>query len=356
MSYPVLTPQAGQHEALLEIDDVTKSFARRRGPGMPRKDRAALIAVDHATLSIARGTSIGLVGESGCGKTTLARLILQLDRLDGGDVRLGGQSLPALSSAELRAARRRMQLIPQDPGSAVDPRFTIERAVAEPLAAHGIGTAAERREQVRQLLGQVALDPASASRKIHQFSGGQRQRIAIARALALRPELLIADEPTSALDVLVQAQILNLLLDLRNSLSLTMLFISHNLGAVRHVCEAVAVMYAGRIVEIADVETLFAEPRHPYTSLLIESVPRLDPAAPADPRAARAPGERDARTAAARACPFSSRCSQARPVCSQISPPLEESRPGHWTACHFPLDPASPWPAPATTRKEARGD
>jgi oligopeptide/dipeptide ABC transporter ATP-binding protein len=350
MSRPVLTPQAGQPEALLEIDDVIKSFARRHGPGVLRRGRAATIAVDHVTLSIARGASIGLVGESGCGKTTLARLILQLDRLDSGDVRLGGQSLPALSAAELRAARRRMQLIPQDPGSAIDPRFTIERAVAEPLVAHGIGTTAERREQVRKLLGQVALDPASAGRKIHQFSGGQRQRIAIARALALRPELLIADEPTSALDVLVQAQILNLLLDLRHSLGLTLLFISHNLGAVRHVCEAVAVMYAGRIVEIADVDTLFAEPRHPYTSLLIESVPRLGPAAPAPARAA---GEWDGRTAAAQACPFSPRCPQARPVCSQIPPPLEESRPGHWTACHFPLSPAGPRSAPATTRKEA---
>ncbi len=343
MNDAVLTPLAGQDEALLEVDDVVKRFTRRRGPGGGRQ---TLVAVDHVTLSVRRGASIGLVGESGCGKTTLARLILRLDRLDSGDVRLGGQSLPRLPTAGMRTARRRMQLIPQDPGSAVDPRFTIERAIAEPLAAHRMGTPAERRERVRELLSQVSLDPDSAGRKIHQFSGGQRQRIAIARALALRPELLIADEPTSALDVLVQAQILNLLLDLRHSLGLTLLFISHNLGAVRHVCEAVAVMYAGRIVEIADAGTLFAEPRHPYTSMLIESVPRLGQAPAA---AARPAGEWDARAAAAKACPFSPRCPEARPVCSQTPPPLEESRPGHWAACHFPLR-----PTPATVQKEAR--
>ena len=335
---------------LLEVDDVVKRFTRRRGPGGRRQ---TLTAVDHVTLSVARGASIGLVGESGCGKTTLARLILQLDRLDGGDVRLGGQSLPGLPAAGMRAARRRMQLIPQDPGSAVDPRFSIGRAIAEPLVAHRIGTAAERRERVRELLGQVSLDPDSAGRKIHQFSGGQRQRIAIARALAPRPELLIADEPTSALDVLVQAQILNLLLDLRQNLGLTLLFISHNLGAVRHVCEEVAVMYAGQIVEIADTGTLFAAPRHPYTSMLIESVPRLGPAAAAAAAAAAAQpvGEPPAGKwdAAARACPFSARCPQAEAVCWQTPPPLAESPSGHWTACHFPLR-----PTPAVIQKEAR--
>jgi oligopeptide/dipeptide ABC transporter ATP-binding protein len=364
MSEGMLTPLAGQPPALLEVDNAVKRFARRRGLGGGLGGggrRETLVAVDHVTLSVARGASIGLVGESGCGKTTLARLILRLDRLDSGDVRLGGQSLGKLSAAGLRAARRRMQLIPQDPGSAIDPRFSVERAVAEPLVAHHIGTAAGRRARVGELLAQVSLDPGSAGRKIHQFSGGQRQRIAIARALALRPELLIADEPTSALDVLVQAQILNLLLELRQDLGLTLLLISHNLGAVRQVCEAVAVMYAGRIVEIAATGTLFAAPRHPYTSMLIESVPRLGPAAPSAGGPAGGPaarpagewpaGEWDARAVAAKACPFSPRCPEARPVCTQTPPPLEQSPAGHWTACHFPLRPA---PASKNVKKEAR--
>ena len=255
---------------LLEVEGLVKHFPARDGPGHVH-------AVNGVTLRLDRGETLGIVGESGCGKSTLARLILRLIEPTEGRIRFDGDDLRALPVSALRARRREMQIIFQDPYASLDPRFTVGAIIAEPLAIHRIGDRAQRRRRVTDLLATVGLEADAISRYPHEFSGGQRQRIGIARAIALEPKLIIADEPVSALDVSIQSQILDLLLDLKDRLALSYVFISHDLAVVEHVSDRVAVMYLGQIVEITDTERLYREPRHPYTEALISAVPQPDP-------------------------------------------------------------------------------
>ncbi len=315
--------------ALLEVVDLKKHFPARGGGG-------TVLAVDGVSFALRPGETLGVVGESGCGKSTLARTVLRLTPPTAGTVRFDGKDLLTLPPSELRAVRREMQMIFQDPFASLDPRLTVARIVAEPLVIHDIGDRAERRRRVAELLETVGLDAAAASRYPHEFSGGQRQRIGIARAVALRPKLVVADEPVSALDVSIQSQILNLLVDLRRRFGLAYIFISHDLAVVEHVSDTVAVMYLGRIVESAAAEDLFDRPSHPYTEALIAAVPRAEP------------GERRARIVLSgelpspedppAGCPFHPRCPRAMDVCRVDTPALRDlgtpARP-HLVSCHL---------------------
>ncbi len=261
---------------LLEVRNLVKEFGRSRG--LFRKG-AVVRAVNDVSFHIDQGETFGLVGESGSGKTTTGRCILRLIEPTSGEVRFNGEDVLAFSRSRLRAARRDMQIVFQDPYSSLNPRMRVGTIVEEPLIIHGIGSKDERRRRVAELFDLVGLDAAQSTRYPHQFSGGQRQRIGLARALALNPSLIIADEPVSALDVSVQAQVINLLMDLQDRLKLTYLFIAHDLRLVRHICSRVAVMYLGRIVEMGPTERLFASPAHPYTRALLSAIPIPDPKA-----------------------------------------------------------------------------
>jgi ABC-type oligopeptide transport system ATPase subunit len=261
---------------LVDVRGLSKVFVRRQGLFAPS---TTVTAVDGVSFEIARGETFGLVGESGSGKTTTGRCLLRLVEPTGGEVFFGGQNLLALSRTQLRHLRRHMQVVFQDPYASLNPRMRVQQIVAEPLEIHRIGTKAERRDRVAELLTVVGLDPALHDRYPHEFSGGQRQRIGLARAIALNPAFIVADEPVSALDVSVQAQVVNLLMDLQARLGLTYLFIAHDLRLVEHVCGRVAVMYRGRIVEMGDTRTIFTSPRHPYTQALLSAVPSIDPSA-----------------------------------------------------------------------------
>jgi ABC-type oligopeptide transport system ATPase subunit len=267
--------------ALLEVRDLSKHFARKRGLLRPPD---IVRAVDGVSFAIDEGETFGLVGESGSGKTTTGRCLLRLIEPTSGEVRFRGENLLACTPERLRRIRREIQMVFQDPYASLNPRMRARDIVEEPLAIHGIGTRADRRSRVTELCSRVGLDPRQLDRYPHQFSGGQRQRIGLARALALEPSLVVADEPVSALDVSIQAQVINLLIDLQRELGLTYVFISHDLRLVRHVCSRVAVMYLGRIVELARADDLFAAPRHPYTRALLAAMPVPDP--DAEPRRA----------------------------------------------------------------------
>jgi oligopeptide transport system ATP-binding protein len=262
---------------LVEVRHLRKSFVRRHGLFRPV---SMVAAVDDVSFSIDEGETFGLVGESGSGKTTTGRCMLRLMEPTGGDVFFRGENVLNFSRERMRRARRDMQMVFQDPFSSLNPRMRVETIVEEPLVIHRIGSREERRARVDELLSRVGLDPALKRRYPHEFSGGQRQRIGLARALALNPSFIIADEPVSALDVSIQAQVINLLLDLQRDLGLTYLLIAHDLHLVRHACSRVAVMYLGRIVELAPVDRIFAAPRHPYTQALLSAVPEPDPNVP----------------------------------------------------------------------------
>jgi oligopeptide transport system ATP-binding protein len=263
--------------ALLEVTDLVKEFRRKRG----FLARASVVrAVDGVSFTVNEGETFGLVGESGSGKTTTGRCILRLIEPTSGEVRFKGEDVLAFPPSRLRQARRDMQIVFQDPYSSLNPRMRAGAIVEEPLVVHKIGTRSERRARVAELFELVGLDPSQLSRYPHQFSGGQRQRIGVARALALNPSFIIADEPVSALDVSVQAQVVNLLMDLQQRLHLTYLFVAHDLRLVRHICSRVAVMYLGRIVEMGETESLFAAPAHPYTRALLSAIPVPDPSVP----------------------------------------------------------------------------
>ncbi|RBP15772.1 peptide/nickel transport system ATP-binding protein [Roseiarcus fermentans] len=315
---------------LLDVADVHKAYRLPRPrPFAAHGFKPALSGVSFAVIA---GRSFGVVGESGSGKSTLARIALALDRPDAGAVRLEGRSLFDLGRRDLRAQRAHMQMIFQDPFGSLDPRMRVERIIAEPLAAQGGVSRAERRARVAAQLQAVGLRPGDAQNYPHEFSGGQRQRIAIARALITRPKLVIADEPVSALDVSVQAQALNLMTDLMRDAGVTFLLISHDLAVVAHICETTAVMFRGKIVEAGPTAALFASPAHPYTRELVDATPRLDRA----PKAA-APLSAPPAPASGRGCPYAPRCPQARPRCGEDAPALTEAGEGRRVACWFPL-------------------
>jgi oligopeptide/dipeptide ABC transporter ATP-binding protein len=310
---------------LLEVENLSKHY--------PVTGRRTLRAVEDVSFTIAPGEVLGVVGESGSGKTTLGRSVLRLHPLTAGSVRFRGQDIAQASRRELRPFRRHMQIIFQDPDASLNPRMTVEQSIAIPLQVHepSLGRAA-RRTRVEEALHRVGLSSASADRYPHEFSGGQRQRIGIARALMCRPELLVADEPVSALDVSVQAQIVNLLLDLRAELGLAILFIAHDLAVVGLISDRVAVMYLGRIVEIADTSALFARPRHPYTEALFSAVPDIG----AKHERILLEGDIPSPLSPPSGCAFRTRCRYAEPPCADAIPPLTEVAPNHLTACRRP--------------------
>jgi len=300
-----------------------------------RRSAAYVRAVDGVSFDVLRGTTLGLVGESGCGKTTAGRTILRLVAATGGSVFFDGADVLKADGRTLRTLRRHMQIVFQDPFGSLNPRMTVGRIVAEPLDVYAVGRRRERRDRVAELLTRVGLRSDDARRYPHEFSGGQRQRIGIARAIALNPRFVILDEPVSALDVSIQAQILNLLNDLKAELKLTYLFIAHNLAVVEHFSDRVAVMYLGKIVEVADAADLYARPRHPYTMALLASVPEHDPARRREPSPVF--GEPPSPLSPPSGCAFHPRCPFATEECRRVTPPLK-SEPGlargHLVACH----------------------
>lgn len=318
-------------DTILEVQNLSKFFDI--GGGFLQRNRTVIKAVDDVTFSINRGETFGLVGESGCGKTTLGQTIIRLYDPTGGTVVFNGHDISTLKAGELRRHRRGMQMIFQDPSASLDPRMTVGSIVSEPLNIYGIGTKDERRERVRELLRVVGLNAYFTNRYPHEFSGGQRQRIGIARSLALNPELIICDEPVSALDVSIQAQVLNLLKDLQDDFNLTYLFIAHNLSVVAHISDRIGVMYLGKLVEIGLSDAITERPKHPYTQALISAVPVADPSRQRDriilegdvPSPANPPS----------GCYFHPRCPVARADCAERAPELREIEPGHWVSCHY---------------------
>jgi oligopeptide/dipeptide ABC transporter ATP-binding protein len=317
---------------LLEIEDLKVHFPLRRG--LFGKPSGAVRAVDGVTLSMARGETLGLVGESGCGKSTLGNAILRVVEPTSGAIRLAGIDLARLEGEELRQARRRAQMVFQDPFASLDPRMRIGDSIGEPLLVHGLAHGEELRARVGELLRRVGLEPVHAARYPHEFSGGQRQRIVIARALALSPDLVICDEPVSALDVSVRGQILNLLLELQRGLGTAFLFVSHDLSVVRHVSDRIAVMYLGRIVELAERDALFRKPRHPYTEALISAIPLPDPPAQRARRRIILSGEIPSPARPPSGCTFHTRCPMATARCRVEVPALLPREGGALVACH----------------------
>ncbi|MBI3550504.1 MAG: dipeptide ABC transporter ATP-binding protein [Elusimicrobia bacterium] len=318
-------------EPIVEVRGLKKHFHIHEGMFGPKK---TVRAVDGVDFSIYPRESFGLVGESGCGKSTLGRLVLALETPTEGEVRVQGKNIFALSRREQRAIRKEVQVIFQDPFSSLNPRMTVREILSEPFEIHGeYKNPADRAKRLDHLVGVVGLAKAHLERHPHEFSGGQRQRIGIARALALNPKLIVADEPVSALDVSIQAQILNLLKDLQEEFHLTYLFISHDFSVVRHLCNRVAVMYLGKIVEIAEGEDLFQDPQHPYTEALLSAVPVPDPLIERKRKRVLLSGDVPSPINPPSGCHFHPRCRYAVETCKTDPPPLLEAKPKHWAAC-----------------------
>ena len=327
---------AGSTGPLVRVRDLVKHFPLTRGIIFQRKI-GAVRAVDGVSFDIERGETLGIVGETGCGKSTTARLLMRLLEATAGQIDFEGRDITHLKGGPLKVVRREVQMIFQDPYSSLNPRKTIGSIIAEPFAIHGLlPEKAERKGEVQRLMETVGLNPEHYNRYPHEFSGGQRQRIGVARALALNPKLLIADEPVSALDVSIQAQVLNLLRDLQRRLGLTVVFIAHDLSVVRHMCDRVAVMYLGRIVEIGPGDALYGFPRHPYTGALLAAVPVADPSLHGSERRPLG-GDVPSPANPPSGCRFHTRCPKAQELCSTQEPQLEDKGSGTLAACHFPL-------------------
>jgi oligopeptide transport system ATP-binding protein len=331
---PESTPSATGADVLLDVRKLVMHFPLTQGIIFQRKV-GAVRAVDGVSFSIRRGETLGLVGESGCGKSTTGRAILQLYRPTAGEVYFEGQDLVKLKGEAMRRMRRKVQMIFQDPYASLNPRMTVGSIIGEPLEIHGLAKGKEKQQRVQELLTVVGLNPYFANRYPHEFSGGQRQRIGIARALAVSPAFIVCDEPISALDVSIQAQIINLLEELQNEFGLTYLFIAHDLSVVRHISDRVAVMYLGKIVELADRNELYAVPMHPYTKALLSAVPIPDPAVERKRERIILTGDVPSPVNPPPACRFHTRCPLAQQICREVEPEFREVTPGHWSACHF---------------------
>jgi oligopeptide/dipeptide ABC transporter ATP-binding protein len=328
---------SAQAEPLVEVRDLVKHFPISKGIIL-QKQVGAVRAVDGISFDVKRGEALGIVGETGCGKSTTARLMNRLLDPTSGSIKVDGEEIADLSHRQLKPLRREVQMIFQDPYSSLNPRKTVGAIISEPFIIHGLEKGeGERKRAVQGLMEQVGLNPEHYNRYPHEFSGGQRQRIGVARALALQPKLIIADEPVSALDVSIQAQILNLLRDLQREYDLTLVLISHDLSVVRHMCDRVAVMYLGKIVELADSDALYSHPRHPYTGALLSAVPVPDPVLATRKKRAVPGGDVPSPSNPPAACRFHTRCPKMQQICAEDEPLLESKAPGDMAACHFPL-------------------
>ncbi len=324
---------SANNEVLLRVEDLKMHFPIYRG--VFQRQVGAVRAVDGVSFDVYRGETLGLVGESGCGKSTTGRAILQLYKPTAGNVHFDGKDLVKLKGEEMRQMRRKMQMIFQDPYASLNPRMTVGQLVGEPLQVHNVAAGAEMNDRVAKLLELVNLNPAFATRYPHEFSGGQRQRIGVARALALQPSFIICDEPISALDVSIQAQVVNLLEELQEQFNLTYLFIAHDLSMVRHISKRVAVMYLGVIVELAEREELYKQPLHPYTQALLSAVPIPDPVADAKRKRTVLEGDVPSPANPPSGCRFRTRCPIAEAICAESRPEFREIKPGHFVACFF---------------------
>ncbi|HEY3344527.1 MAG TPA: oligopeptide/dipeptide ABC transporter ATP-binding protein [Anaerolineaceae bacterium] len=329
-----MTPDVAEDNVLLKVENLVKYFPITRGIVIQR-EVGAVHAVDDVSFDVRRGETVGLVGESGCGKSTTGRTILQLYKPTSGHIYFEGVDLATMHGEHLRHMRRRMQMIFQDPYASLNPRMTVEEIIGEPLIVHNAARGSEIRERVKELLNLVGLSSGLVDRYPHEFSGGQRQRIGVARALALQPSLIVCDEPISALDVSIQAQVVNLLEDLQAKMGITYLFIAHDLSMVRHISSRVAVMYLGVIMEFSGRDELYRHPLHPYTQALLSAVPIPDPVIEEKRRRTILEGDVPSPINPPSGCRFRTRCPLAQEVCAQVRPEFRELAPGHWVACHF---------------------
>ncbi len=323
-----------KEKVLVKVENLTKHFPITRGIVFQR-EVGAVQAVDNISFEIKKGETLGLVGESGCGKSTTGRTILQLHRATSGKVFYNGVNLTEVSDDKMRQYRRDLQIIFQDPYASLNPRMTVGSIIAEPLEVHRIGTKKEQRERVKELLALVGLNPYFINRYPHEFSGGQRQRIGVARALALNPKFIVCDEPIAALDVSIQAQVVNLLEELQEQFGLTYLFIAHDLSMVRHIADRTAVMYLGKLVELADREVLYGAPLHPYTQALLSAVPIPNPAKERRRKRIILEGDVPSPSNPPSGCRFHPRCPIAEDICKEKEPEWRETTKEHWVACHL---------------------
>ena len=331
---PTAAPATGT--PLIEVRGLVKHFPITRGIVFQRQI-GAVKAVDDISFDVIKGETLGIVGETGCGKSTTARLLVRLLEPTAGEILFEGENIAQRKGDGLKALRRELQMVFQDPYSSLNPRKTVGSIIADPFVIHGLyAGGGERKKRVQDLMDRVGLNPEHYNRYPHEFSGGQRQRIGVARAIALQPKVLVADEPVSALDVSIQAQVLNLLRGLQREMGLTLIFIAHDLSVVRHMCDRVAVMYLGKIVELAPSDPLYGFPRHPYTGALLSSVPVPDPVAGKRDRQLLS-GDVPSPANPPSACRFHTRCPKAQDKCSQDDPPLEDKGGGTVAACHYPL-------------------